>query len=321
MPEYLTAREIAEYRARGQTSLVVDRMPILTDEAREVAQKLGFEITLRSGGSTLEGKEAARPPVCGRMPLKDRLNRGKQLIGTFIQVPHPVVAEFVGKLGFDFLLVDTEHSAMNIETVQGMLQGFASTPAYGIVRIPTIRPEYIASYLDAGADAILVPQVRTVEDVLQVQNAALYPPEGKRGIGPGRATDFGLRILEKKESPNKDVVVFIQIETKEALEILDSILAIKTYDLVFVGPGDLSMNLGIFGEFSNPLLSGKIERIAGRAKACGKKTGIFAPDVDTAVKWLEFGFDLVTLSSDLGLVAQGAKQGLSRLEKVLRQIA
>jgi 4-hydroxy-2-oxoheptanedioate aldolase len=320
MPEYLTAREIVEYHARGRTSLVVDRIPVLTDEAREVAQKLNFQIILRSGGPAPEGRERAQPRDCRRIPLKDRLNRGRQLIGTFIQVPHPVVSEFVGKLGFDFLLIDAEHSAMHVETVQGMLQGLASTPAYGIVRIPAISPEYVASYLDAGADAILVPQVRTLEEVFEIQNAALYPPEGKRGIGPGRSTDFGLRILEKQESPNRDVVVFIQIETREALDNLDAILAVQSYDLLFVGPGDLSMNLGIFGEFSNPLLKGEIERIAGKAKAHGKKIGIFAPDLDTAVQWLEFGFDLVTMSSDLGLVAQGAMKGLSRLEKALRSI-
>jgi 4-hydroxy-2-oxoheptanedioate aldolase len=319
VPEYLTAREIVECHARGQTSLLVDRLPVLTDEAREVAEKLNFRIILRSGGPTHEGQGRAESRNCGRSPLKDRLRQGRQLIGTFIQVPHPVVSEFVGKLGFDFVLIDAEHSAMHVETVQGMLQGLASTPAYGIVRIPAISPEYVASYLDAGADAILVPRVRTVEEVFEIQNAALYPPEGKRGIGPGRATDYGLRILEKQGSPNKEVVIFIQIETREALDLLDTILAIQTYDLLFVGPGDLSMNLGIFGEFSNPLLAREIERIAEKAKAHGKRIGIFAPDMDAAVKWLELGFDLVTMSSDLGLVAQGAKQGLSRLEKVLRR--
>ena len=323
MPEYLTAREIQEYYARGQTSLVVDRMPFLTDEAREVIQKLGFQIIIRPSGKASESEEAngQRPSVCSRRSFKERLHAGKQLVGTFIQTPHPVAAEFAGKLGFDFLLIDMEHSAMHIETVQSMLQGLASAPAYGIVRIPSIRPENIASCLDAGADAIVVPQVRTVKDVVEVQNAALYPPEGMRGIGPGRATDFGLRIQEKKEAPNKDIVVVIQIETKEALNNLDEILAVTFYDMVFVGPGDLSMNLGVFGEFSHPLLTGEIERILRRAKECKKKTGIFAPNVELALKWLEFGVDLVTMSSDLGLFAQSAKQALLKLGSVRKEFA
>jgi 4-hydroxy-2-oxoheptanedioate aldolase len=323
MPEYLTAREIQEYYARGQRQLVVDRMPFLTDEAKEVIQKLGFQIILQPEGGNLTPKEsdAQCPSVCSRRSFKERLYTGEQLVGTFIQTPHPVATEFAGKLGFDFLLIDTEHSAMHIETVQSMLQSLAATPTYGIVRIPSIRPEHIASCLDAGADAIVVPQVRTVKDVLQVQNAALYPPEGMRGIGPGRATDFGLRIQEKKEAPNKDIVVVVQIETKEALDRLDDILAVAFYDMVFVGPGDLSMNLGVFGEFSHPLLTGEIERILKRAKERNKKTGIFAPNVELALKWLGFGVDLVTLGSDLGLFAQSAKQDLSKLRSVRKAAA
>jgi 4-hydroxy-2-oxoheptanedioate aldolase len=323
MPEYLTAREIQEYYARGQRSLLVDRMPFLTDEAKEVIQKLGFQIIVRPEGKALGPKEsdAQCPAVCSRPSFKERLSTGKQLVGTFIQTPHPVATEFAGKLGFDFLLIDTEHSAMRIETVQSMLQSLAATPTYAIIRIPSIRPEHIASSLDAGADAIVVPQVRTVKDVVQVQNAALYPPEGKRGIGPGRATDFGLRIQEKKDAPNKDIVVVIQIETKEALDHLDELLAVTFYDMVFVGPGDLSMNLGIFGEFSHPLLTGETERVFRRAKECRKKTGIFAPNVEFALKWLEAGVDLVTLSSDLGLLAQSAKKDLSRLESVRKPFA
>jgi 4-hydroxy-2-oxoheptanedioate aldolase len=323
MPEYLTAREIQEYYARGQTSLVVDRMPFLTDEAREVIQKLGFQIIIRSEGRALGSQEsdAQHPPSCSRRSFKERLQTGKQLVGTFIQTPHPVMAEFAGKLDFDFLIIDAEHSAIHIETVQSMLQGLTSTPTYGIVRIPSIRSDHIASCLDAGADAILVPQVRTVQDVAQVQNAALYPPAGMRGIGPGRATDFGLRIQEKKEAPNKDIVVVVQIETKEALDRLDDILAVAFYDMVFVGPGDLSMNLGVFGEFSHPLLTGEIERILKRAKECNKKTGIFAPNVELALKWLGFGVDLVTLGSDLGLLAQSAKQDLSKLRSGRKGVA
>jgi 4-hydroxy-2-oxoheptanedioate aldolase len=320
MPEYLTRKEIEEYYARGQKSLVVDEMPILTDEAKETIKRLDFEIKVRSPGGA--GKTAEAPPpssVCGREPFKQRLQQGKRIVGTFIQTAHPVVTEFVGRLGFDFVLIDSEHSAMHVETIQSLLQGLSATPAYGVVRIPAIRSEYIATYLDAGADGILVPQIRTAEDVLTVQNAALYPPEGKRGIGPGRATDFGLKIMEKKVNPNKNTVVIIQIETREALENLDRILAIGFYDMVFIGPGDLSMNLGVFGEFSNPVLTGEIERIIKKSKEYKKKVGIFAGNVDMAIQWLKYGVDLVTINSELGLLAQYVKQSLSRVENALNE--
>ena len=322
MPQYLTGREIEEYYARGMTSIVVEEMPILTDEARDVMKRLNFEIKIRPREGLGGVKEPAAPTStiskC-REPFKERLQKGKPLVGTFIQIPHPVMSEFVGKLGFDFLLIDSEHSAMTIETIQSMLQGIASTPSYGVVRIPTISYEYIASYLDAGADAILVPQVRNVEDVLKVRDAALYPPEGKRGIGPGRATDFGLKIMERKVAPNKDTVVIIQIETREAVEDLDKILAVEFYDMVFIGPGDLSMNLGVFGEFSNPILTEEIANIIRKSKEFNKKIGIFAGNVEMAVQWLRQGVDLVTINSELGLLAQYVKQSLNKLETLTRE--
>ncbi|MBM4305345.1 MAG: hypothetical protein FJ123_01285 [Deltaproteobacteria bacterium] len=321
MPEYLTAKEIENYFARGMTSITVERMPMLTDEAKEAIKRFNFEIKVQPSAGATPAKGPSSPPAstCGRAKFKQRLQREKPLVGTFIQIAHPVMTEFVGKLGFDFVLIDSEHSAMHIETIQSMLQSLSATPTYGIVRIPTISPEYIATYLDAGADAIVVPQVRTVEDVLRVQEAALYPPEGKRGIGPGRATDFGLRIMERKVAPNKDTVVIIQIETREALENLDAILSVGFYDMVFIGPGDLSMNLGVFGEFANPILTGEIERIIQRSKPYKKKIGIFAGNMDMAIQWLGRGVDLVAINSELGLLAQYVKQSLKNLESHLNE--
>ena len=318
MPTFLTAREIEEYHARGLTSLLVDQMPVLTDEAREVVRRLHFEIKVR--GQEVDRKAKALPETpepCAS--FKERLRTGRRLVGTFIQIAHPVMTEFVGRLGFDFVLIDSEHAAMHIETVQSMLQSLAATPTYGVVRIPTISPEYISATLDAGADAILVPQVRTAEDIAAIRSAALYPPEGKRGIGPGRATDFGLRIFERKVAPNKDTVVIIQIETKEALQNLDAILAFEFFDMVFVGPGDLSMNLGIFGEFANPLLVEQVERIIRKAREYDKKVGIFAGNVEMAVQWLKQGVDLVTLNSELGLMAQFIRTNLKELETALSE--
>jgi 4-hydroxy-2-oxoheptanedioate aldolase len=322
MPEILTAREIEEYFARGQKSIVVQEMPILTDEARDAVRRLDFEIKVQPAGGAVKTKEPAAPaPVVSkcRGSFKERLQKGKPLVGTFIQTAHPVMAEFVGKLGFDFLLIDSEHSAMHIETIQSMLQGLAATPSFGIVRIPTISYEYIASCLDAGADAILIPQVRDVEDVLRVRDAALYPPEGRRGIGPGRATSFGLNIMERKVDPNKDTVVILQIETREAVQNLDKILDVDFYDMVFVGPGDLSMNLGVFGEFSNPILTEEIANIIRKSKEVRKKVGIFAGNIEMAVQWLKQGVDMVTINSELGLLAQYVKQSLGKLETLLRE--
>ena len=125
--------------------------------------------------------------------------------------------------------------------------------------------------------------------------------------------------MERKVAPNKDTVVIIQIETREALENLESILAVEFYDMVFIGPGDLSMNLGIFGEFSNPVLTEEIANIIRKSRGYKKKIGIFAGNMEMAVQWLKQGVDLVAINSELGLLAQYVKQSLSKLETLIRE--
>jgi 4-hydroxy-2-oxoheptanedioate aldolase len=317
VPKFFTARDIDEYLSQGQKKIILEEMPVFTDEAREKIARNQIEIVLKSKAEP--AKTSPAPPIVEeslppRVTFKQKLQMNTKLLGTFIATPHPVITEFVGKLGFDFGLIDAEHNAMSIETVQAMLQGIALTPSYGIVRVPTIRYEYIAGYLDAGADALLIPQVRTAEDVLAVRDAALYPPEGKRGIGPGRGSAYGQSLGEKRNQPNKDTCIIIQIETLDALDNLEAILAIDFFDSVFIGPGDLSMNLGVFGEFNNPILTNQVQRVIDEGKRFGKKVAMFCANVEMALNWFKNGVDMVVLDSELGLLAGNAKQAIARIK-------
>ena len=300
------------------TSISVDVMPRLTDEAKDLLEKIDFQILVRSP-EAIRKKSVDHGPQMGispkRKPFKAILQEDKKLVGTFIQIGHPVVTEFVGKLGFDFLIIDSEHSAMHIETIQLMLQSLAASTTYGIVRIPAIKNEYIARYLDAGADGIVIPQVRTYEEIEVIKNAAFYPPKGKRGIGPGRASDFGLKLNNMQEDPNKDTAIIIQIETIEALENLDQIISTDFLDMVFIGPGDLSMNLGKFSDYTHPKIKEEIANIIKRSKATRKKVGIFAGNFKEAEKWLIEGLDMVVINSELGLMGQIIKTSLDKLKK------
>jgi 2-keto-3-deoxy-L-rhamnonate aldolase RhmA len=316
MADYLTAKEIRNYIAHGINSISVEAMPRLTDEARELLRNVNFKINLSAPSEKSEVMEATTasgsisPP---KKTLKQKLKEDKALIGTFIQIGHPVVTEFVGKLGFDFLIIDSEHSAMHIETIQSMLQSLMATSTHGIVRIPTISYENITRSLDAGADALVIPQIRTLDDMDKIKNAAFYPPKGKRGIGPGRVTDYGLRMMDRKTNPDKDTVVIIQIETVEALHNLDQIISFDFFDMLFIGPGDLSMDLGVFGEFSNPVIIERISDIIRKTKQYKKKVGIFATNVQTAARYLKEGVDLIVINSELGMMAQAIKHDLTRL--------
>jgi 4-hydroxy-2-oxoheptanedioate aldolase len=320
MSVILTADEIKRLYDAGQRTVHCEEAPVLTDLAKELLERLDVKIVV---GGKLSGERteapAATPPLA-KEKMKNLLNSGRKLCGTFMGTPHPSLCEVVGKLGFDFLLIDSEHSAMSIETVQSMLMATELTPACGTVRVPTIAYEYIAGMLDSGAEALLIPQVRTVEDVVKIRDYSMYPPAGKRGIGPGRASSYGMSIMEKaKGNPNADTCVMLQIETLEALENLEAIAEFNFFDLLFVGPGDLSMNLGVFGQFDHPMLKDAIDRVFAVCQKRGKKSGIFAGNMQGAEKWFHYGFDMVVVNSEIGLLAEAVRSGLSSLRRALRQ--
>lgn len=310
MQDILTASDIRTYREKGVRIIELPAQPVMTDVAREELARFGMEIRVGGGGQAPAGpQEADRPKTAGT--FRDLLAQKTNIVGTFVQTPHPVMTEFLGKLGFDFVTIDSEHNAMHLETVQKLLQGLNGAPTFGMVRIPTISYDAIAGALDIGADALLIPQIRTMEDVQRIKDCALYPPRGKRGIGPSRATGFGLDIMDKAEQPDRNTSIVVQIETTEAVKNLDAILAEDFFDMVFIGPGDLSMDMGIFGQFSNPRLTENILHILEKAKGAGKRAGIFAGNFEVASAWFAKGFDMVIVNSELALLAQALTTGLN----------
>jgi len=321
----------------------------MTELAGEVAKRAGIEFVVGAGPeSTVGGTsvpssaasgnfyETQKQPAAAdsggygggsahggltvRYPFRDFLrNNPAPIVGTFIGTPHPVITEFIGHLGFDFLTIDSEHNAMHLETVQRMLQGLSACNTYGMVRVPGITYEAIAGALDIGADAILVPQIRTVDDIMKIKAFSQYPPKGRRGVGPGRSVIYGNTIGKLAEQSNTGVGIVIQLETVQAVQNIDDILraADDFVDMFFIGPGDLSMDMGIFAQFSNPKLIDTIMMLRERTKAAGKKLGIFAGDFDAACKWLDKGFDMVIINSELGLLGMSISNGLSKVRKMI----
>lgn len=331
MPTYITAAEITACHTKGEKLFVCAGDAVLTDLAREEMNKLGIEL-VKQGDSKSAGAWAPPPAapqapapapakaqgggiygvqgfepaasLTQKRPFKEVLHSGRKIAGTFIGTPHPVMTEFAGKLGFDFLCIDAEHTPVHLATLQEMLQSMGNTPTYGVVRVPVISYQYMSGALDVGADALLIPQIRSSQDIDLIEQSCLYPPQGRRGIGPSRATAYGLEIGKKGQEPNKDTAVIIQIETKEVLDHLDAVIAREVVDMVFIGPGDLSMNLGVFGQTGHPVMVEQIGRIQETAGKYGKPIGIFAGNMEAAANWLDKGFDMVLINSELGLLGE-----------------
>ncbi|MDA8144135.1 MAG: aldolase/citrate lyase family protein [Thermoplasmatales archaeon] len=221
-------------------------------------------------------------------------------IGTFITLGSAEICEMLGNK-LDFAVIDAEHGVILDFTVKSLLR---SIPGNVTPWIRVKKPDMVSTALDLGARAILVPQIRNMEELKEALDSFYYPPEGKRGWGPGRASRYGLDIMEliPKEKENE---LWIQIETAEALDIVDKIAGKEGIYGLFVGPGDLSLAIGHPGEFDNPELEKEIERIFNFCKGNSKKFGIFVGNAAKVKQWEEKGADVVILGADSSFFAEG----------------
>jgi 4-hydroxy-2-oxoheptanedioate aldolase len=222
----------------------------------------------------------------------------ERVVGTFAAIPHPVAVEVTAGAGLDFLCIDWEHSQISRERIEDLIRASDLHKVPAMVRVPGHSPEWIAAVLDAGAAGVLVPRVSTAAQAKAAVMATRYPPVGERGVGPGRASAYGYRIPDYLKSANETLVLSIQVETAEGLANIDEIVAVKGVDVIFIGPGDLSVSIDAMGPAGAEKLNAAITRIATAARAAGKAVGIFRPSADDVGKWSGAGISFFMLASD-----------------------
>ncbi len=246
-------------------------------------------------------------------PLKEKLNRGEAVIGTFVSIGHPDVAEWLSRLGFDWLLLDGEHSPISLETLQTMMQGMNGSPCVPLVRPQWNDPVIIKRVLDVGAYGVLIPWVNSKEQAEQAVSACKYPPQGLRGFGPRRA---GMFDPDYFTTANDEILVTVQIETGEALKNLDDIMAVPGIDACYIGPYDLSVSLG-FGvppKWDEPRYMAAIDRVLEVAARHGKPAGMFANMEN--IEWaLEKGFRFNSVDNDDIFLLRGARMALEKANR------
>lgn len=251
--------------------------------------------------------------------LRQRIQSGESLVGTFCAIPHPAATEMVAAAGFDFLCLDTEHSAIARETVEDMLRAadVHGTPA--LVRVAGNTPELIAAALDGGAAGVVVPRVNTAAEAESVVNAARFPPIGERGAGPGRAAAYGGGIGGYVGAANNDLLVAVQIETKSALDNAAEISAVEGVDLVFIGPGDLSVSLDAFGDTPGNAarLKTAITTIVDTATAQSQNVGMFRPDAQDLAEWAQRGVSLFIINAESAFMMKTATATAATAHTVL----
>jgi 2-keto-3-deoxy-L-rhamnonate aldolase RhmA len=252
--------------------------------------------------------------------LKQRLLNGETLNGCWLNLGSAVTAEIVGLSGFDWVLIDLEHGAGSESTTLSQIQALEHTTAGVIVRAESTEPQRIHRVLDMGAEGVMCPKVRNAEEALKVVKGLHYPPFGNRGVAKMvRATQFAQNFNDYYQKSRDQILGVVQIETIEVLSHLDEVAAIEGVDVLFIGPADLSMELGIFGQFDHPTFVEALNKIVAAAKKANKAVGILFFNPDDYQRYHDLGIRFLACGADATFVAEGARTMAGKMSKSRNQ--
>jgi 2-keto-3-deoxy-L-rhamnonate aldolase RhmA len=252
--------------------------------------------------------------------MSERLKRAfaarEQVVGSWVSIGHAAVAEVNAMLGFDFALIDIEHTPTTMETVQHMVHAVeaADGDTEPLVRVPINDPVPIKQVLDTGVSAVMVPFVETEAEARDAVAAARYPPAGMRGIAGSRAAGYGLEFEEYVTSANDRVCTVLQIETERAVENAGAIATVDGVDALFVGPSDLSGALGAFGDLDSAVFRTAVDEVLAAAHDRGVPVGTLAIGADAIRRQVDLGFDFMIVGKDASHLATGARDAMATFE-------
>lgn len=238
--------------------------------------------------------------------IKARLLAGETLIGAFLDLASPLVAEIAGRAGFDWCLIDAEHGPSDVPLVRDQLIALQAQDRPAAVRVPVCETWVLKQALDIGAQTVLVPMVDTAEQAALAAAAVRYPPVGNRGLAAGaiRASGYGA-VPDYMHSANDQICLMVQAESRAAVENIDAIAATEGVDCVFVGPSDLAADMGYLGEPSVPEVMQAIDHVMDRTRVAGKHIGIFCLDPAQLGHYRTRGANFIAVGSDIGALRAG----------------
>jgi 2-dehydro-3-deoxyglucarate aldolase/4-hydroxy-2-oxoheptanedioate aldolase len=250
--------------------------------------------------------------------FKRAIAAGGTPVGTWLSSGSAATAEALGCAGFDFLVVDTEHTPIDVPQMTDILRGIAGTPAQAIVRPPWNDMVMIKRVLDAGAQTLLLPFVQNADEARRAVAYTRYPPEGVRGVaGTHRGSRFGT-IPGYFARAASELCVIVQIETVTALDELEAIAAVPGVDSIFIGPNDLAASMGHLGDTGNPAVQAKLAHAAKECARLGKPCGIVGFSLESVSQFLDFGYSWVALGSDMSMLVGRAQELLGNLRAAMR---
>jgi 4-hydroxy-2-oxoheptanedioate aldolase len=236
--------------------------------------------------------------------FKRAIAEGRQQIGLWVSLASPYSAEVVAGSGFDWLVIDTEHSPNEVDTTLSQLQVVAAYPVMPVVRPAWNDTVLVKRHLDIGAQTLLIPYVSTAADAAKAVNAMRYPTRGVRGVaGVTRAARFG-RVKDYAKHVEEELCLLVQVETRDALDNLEAIARTDGIDGVFIGPADLAAAMGHLGDQQHAEVQSAIKDAIARIRACGKPAGILATDEASTRRYIEWGTVFTAVGLDVMVLAR-----------------
>lgn len=241
------------------------------------------------------------------MQLREKIISGRAVVGTWVSIPDIAVVEILAQAGFDYLLIDGEHAPISPSQLFPLAVAAERRGCPVVYRVQTNSADLIKAALDIGIAGLMVPMVEGPEEAAAVVSAAKYPPAGRRGMGPWRASNYFQDFQGYVASANEQTAVIVQIESAAAVERAAQIAAVPGIDALFVGPADLSGSLGVpVGKLEPPLLEA-LKRIVAAGQATGRCVGIDAPSNERLETFAGLGFRLFSFGIDAAYLSDGAR--------------
>jgi 4-hydroxy-2-oxoheptanedioate aldolase len=253
-------------------------------------------------------------------PFKAALASGQSQFGIWAGFASGYAAEMVASFEYDWMLIDGEHAPNTLPTLQAQLQAVVPYRSAPVVRAVNSDPALIKQLLDIGAQTLMIPMVESAEQARALVQATRYPPHGIRGVGGGltRATRWD-SVPNYLKTAHEQLCLIVQVESRAGVENVEAIAAVEGVDAVFVGPADLSTNLGYYGDASQPEVQQAIRRAIEATLAAGKAAGILAPQEADARRYLDWGCQFIAVGIDISLMRQAALANLSKYKALDEQ--
>jgi 4-hydroxy-2-oxoheptanedioate aldolase len=240
--------------------------------------------------------------------IKEQVLSGRFMAGAWCNLASSITTEMAARAGFDWILIDQEHGPGDNVTLLQQIQAIGDRPSAPIVRIAWNEMPRFKRALDLGASGIMIPYIETADDAARAVGYLRYPPEGQRGVAVSpRAAGFGMDFETYFSQANQNLLTVTQIETGRAVQNARQIAQVDGVDVLFVGPMDLSISVGLPGRFDDPEYRDLLARVAATARDAGKAAGILLPSGQLIEMVYDMGFRFVAVGSDSGIVMQGMK--------------